>query len=163
MQKVNEAFRPFGWFDQHRTGSVSKQRAGGAIIIVNNRRHYIDSDHQYSLMSAAFNKLYGSLHSIEKAAATCREIEPPGAPGSQPVLYKTSRGWEHHVGSNGSDKNRVEACGLNLACSQQLFCGFHGQVRAGNSTVDNVPLPNTGPFDQPGVGSVNHLFQIAVG
>jgi hypothetical protein len=38
-----------------------------------------------------------------------------------------------------------------------------GQVGSGHIGVRNVAFPNTDPFEDPLVGSLDHLFQILVG
>src|SRR5262250_3044318 len=75
--KVQDAVVVFGGLENYGTGSVAKQNAGGAVGVIQNRRHHISADHQHLLVRARENKLRAHLQGVEKRRARRGKIESP--------------------------------------------------------------------------------------
>ena len=53
--------------------------------------------------------------------------------------------------------------GARPRCSKGLLSGFHCQIAGGNALIDDVPLADSGAFDDPLIGGFDHLLEIGVG
>src|SRR5258708_15095067 len=163
MQKINAA-QPFvGGYDQHRARAIAEDHAGGAVGVVDDRRHNVGANDQDFFMRARFHKLHSGLQRIDKTGAGRGDIETPGAFCAQLVLHQAGGGGEQHVGSYGSDKDRLHLAGGPAASSQRFFGGLGREVGGSHAFIHDVPLANAGSLDDPLVVGVNHLFEIGVG
>ena len=78
VQKVNESEGiVFRWFEQDRARSIAEDDAGGAVGVVDDRRHHVRADHQHFLMRSAGDKLRSCLQRVDKRRTSSRNIESP--------------------------------------------------------------------------------------
>ena len=68
----------FRCFHKHCTGSVAEEHAGGAILIVDERRHLVGTDDDNLLVASALNHRSGHIKRIKESAACCLKVESKG-------------------------------------------------------------------------------------
>src|SRR5882762_6164140 len=104
MRKIQNAFTVLGRLEEDGSSAIAEQDARGAILVVQNRTHYIAADHDHFPVRARAYKLCSNRKGISKTGTGCREIEAPGALGAQAVLHETGCGRKEHIrGDTGHD------------------------------------------------------------
>src|SRR6267154_2512538 len=108
MRKIQNAFAILGRLKENGSGAITEQDARGAILVVQNRTHYIASDHDHFSVRTGAYKLRSNCKGVCKTGAGCGQIEAPGTLGAQAVLHQTSSRGKEHVGRDASYDNQVD-------------------------------------------------------
>ena len=66
-----------GSFNEHSASAVAKEHAGSAVLVIDERRHFIGTDNNNFLVSAALYHRRSNVEAIEKSAASSLKVEEP--------------------------------------------------------------------------------------
>src|ERR1035438_6926019 len=163
---VNEVDQPdgviFGGFQNRRARTVPEDHAGGAVGVVDDRRHYVGANHEYARVYSAGNELRSHLHGVEKGRAGGGKIESPRSLRAQLVLHHAGCGRKKHVRGDRADNDEIDVGGSKAALRECFLGGFHGEVACGNAFLRDVALANADAGHDPLVVGVDHFFQVGI-
>ena len=100
---------------------------------------------------------------VSKTRARGAEIEPPRVLRADLRLDETRRARKHHVRRRGADDDEVDVGGGEAGTVNRLARGFGRKVRRRHAGIDNVPLANPRPLENPFIGRLDESFEIGVG
>ena len=150
-------------FQQDGSRAISKQDAGGAILIIQNGSHHVAADDQRFFLSAGAHKLGADRQGIEKSGTGRRKIESPRVRGAQIVLNQAGGCGEHHVRRDAGNHDQVDLRRGHVFAGQELACGSGGQVRRADALLGDVAFADAGALPNPGIVGVHQLLQIGIG
>src|SRR5208282_3777170 len=164
VQKVDETDGVvFGGLEQDRACSIAKDDAGGAVGVVDDRRHYVCSDDEHFLVGSGRNELRSRLQGINKRRTSAGEIESPDVLRAEFVLDKTRGRGKKHIGRNRPDDDRVEVGGRDAALVERFLGCFNRKIAGRNAFVDQMAFADAYALHDPLVVCVDKFFQIGVG
>src|SRR5690606_2884497 len=67
-----------GWLEQNRSCTVTKENAGGSVLIVHDCGHLIRTDYDYLFVCASLDKLRTELECIQKSGASGADVKAVG-------------------------------------------------------------------------------------
>src|SRR5690242_7636153 len=107
MKKVDET-EPLaiGGFDYDSPCSIAEDDAGGAIAVIDDRRHHIRANHKDALVRSSLDELSTCLECIQKAGASGGDIKSPRVLAAEFVLHHARGGGKKHVGSHSPNHDR---------------------------------------------------------
>ena len=163
MKSIRPTESSSAGFKDHSPGAVAKNNAGGAIGVVDDRRHNVGANHENSFMRARGDELRAGLHGIDKCGAGGGEVESPNPGRAQLVLHQAGGGGKKHIGRDGADDDGVDVVRREPALSQGFLRRLDREVAGGHSFFDNVPFANSDAGENPVIGGVDHFLQVGVG
>lgn len=164
MDEVNESFRIVDrGFEDRGASAIPKDHARGPIRVVDDRRHNIRADRQYSLLGSAGNQLRSDLYRVKKCRARCRKVESPRPLRPELVLHNTGRRREKHVGRYRPHDDYFDLSGIEPTLRQSFFRRRNRKVAGGNPFLDDVPFSNPNSRQDPFVVGIDHPFQVGIG
>src|SRR5579863_802405 len=84
-------------FKEYGAGAIAEQNTGVAVLVIDDRTHYVATYHQRFLVGSGPHELRAYRQRIHKSRTGSRKIETPGACCPNPALNETSRRREKHV------------------------------------------------------------------
>ena len=149
--------------DHHRAGAVTKKNAGVAIAVVDDCRHDLAADHQHPPRESRLDLGAGGLHGEDEATAGGADVVTPGIARTQLILNDTSRGGIHHVRGNGGHENQIDVVGCQTSVFESLAGGAQPMMGSRRARLDDPPLLDPRPLDDPLVVGLDHRFEVFVG
>ena len=134
-----------------------------SVLVVGDRRHDLGADKQDVARQTALAVGAGGLQGEDEAAAGCFDVVPPGVDRADLLLDDAGGRREGHVGRDGRHEDEVHVLDGQSGVGQGGVGGQRTVVRRGRARFHQAPFANTGPFDDPIVVGLDHLFQIGVG
>ncbi len=147
----------------HRAGAVAEDDAGRAILVVDDARHHVRADHQHVLVRAARHELARRRQRIGERGTGRAQVETPGVVRADLVLDQAGGAREHHVRRHRPADDHADVGRRQPRVGDRLNRRLLAQVRRRHARIDDVPLADAGPLQDPVVGGVDHLLEIGVG
>ena len=115
MLEIEDPFvRIGGRLDQHCAGSVSKQNARRAILVIEDRRHGVAADDHHFFVRARADKLRAHRERVRKSRACRGKVEAPRALRANAALHQARRCREKHVRRYARQNNEINFLGIGF-------------------------------------------------
>ena len=160
---VHDANGLLGGLDKHRSGSIAKQRARRAVLIVGHAGHLLGADHNHLLVHATAHIGGSTLQSNQKSGTGSLDVI-----GISLLLDATVVGnnrcsrRETIVGITGGAYEQVDVSRVGTRLLQQAIDGDDAHVARANGFLEHTALLDTHARGDPLIAGVNHLRQLLV-
>jgi hypothetical protein len=160
-----ENLRPAGLRgrDHDRAGAIAEDHAGRAILVVDDARHDVRADDEDVVVRAARHELARGRQRIGERRRGRAQIEPPRVVRADLVLDQARRARKHHVRRHRSDDHDADIPRRQPRGGDRLDRSLFPQVGRRDAGIDDMPLPDAGPLQDPVVGCFDHLLEIGIG
>ena len=149
---------------QHGSGTVAEERAGGTVGVVDDRRHLVGADDDDLLGSAGLDELGAGRKREEEARAGGRNVVGESVLASGLVGDEVARRGEEHVGRDGGADDDVDLHGIDAGLVQQVHHGPGAHVGGADAlALEDMARTDTGMGDDPLVVGIDHPAQFVVG
>ena len=163
-QRVHDAVAGVARLEQHRAGAVAEQHAGGAVGVVDDRRHLVGADHHDLARGAVGDELRGDGQRIEKARAGRLHVERADILDADHVADQVGGRRKLHVRRGGGADQQIDLARLGAGLLQQAAHGLRGHMRGAEPLAfEDVALLDAGALGDPGVAGVHHARQFRIG
>ena len=115
------------------------------------------------VVRAARHELARGRQRVGEGRARGAEIEAPRATRAELVLDEARRAREEHVGRDRTHDDDADVVGRQPRVRDRLARRLGAQIRRRDARIHDVPLADPRPLQDPLIGRVDHLLQIAVG
>ena len=149
---------------QHRAGAVAEQHAGGAVGVVDDRRHLVGADHHDLAEFPGLDELRGDGERIDEARARRLHVEAADVADADHVADQIGgRGKDEIRRRRGADQ-QVDVAGAVAVFAQQSAHRLGAHMRGAEPlALEDVALLDAGALGDPLVAGVDHLRQFGVG
>ena len=145
-----------GRLQDHRARAVAKYHAGGAIGVVDDRRHYVRSNHHDFFVGSGRDELRPGLQRINECGAGGGKIESPDSLCAQLVLHQAGGGGEKHVRRDRGHNDASSSEGSRPRWASARL-QLRSRVAGGDAFFHDVALANAGALHNP-VVRVSTIF-----
>ena len=147
----------------HCTGSVTEQYAGGPVLPVATAGNYLGGNNQNLGFRLQHQVSARGLQGVEKAGTGGLHVHACLTLDAELLLNGTGAGRDHGVRGKCTANDMRQLGGVHARIGQSHFGGFIGQVGSSLVVGDNMPFLDTGPGGDPLVGRIDNFFEISVG
>ena len=152
-----------GGLNEHGTGAVTEDGAGGAIGVIDDARHLVGADYDHFLVATALNHGRSHVHGEEETAACGLKVDAEGIFHAQTAYNDARRGGERIVGRGGSENQAFDLLRVGTGLFQQLLNGLARHVRCAQTLfVEDAALFDTDARHDPLVVGVDHTRKFFV-
>ncbi len=163
-QRVHDAVAVVVGLQQHRAGAVAEQHAGGAVGVVDDRRHLVGADHHDLARGAGGDELRADGQRIEKAGAGRLHVERTDVAHADHVADQIGGRRKLQVRRGGGADQKIDLGRIGAGLLEQAAHGFRRHVRGAEPLAfQDVAFLDAGALGDPGVAGVHHLGQLRIG
>ena len=149
---------------QHGRSTVAEERAGGAVGVVDDRRHLVGTHDDHLLARARLDVLGAGRQGEEEARAGGRYVVGEGVLAACLVGDQVTRRGEEHVGGDRGADHHVDLHRIDAGLVQQVLHGARSHVGGAHAVgLEDVTGLDAGVRGDPLVRGVDHTAQLVVG
>jgi hypothetical protein len=148
--------------DGHRARSVAEEHAGGAIAVVDDRRHFLGPHDQRVAVPPGSHEPVCDRQSVQPSSAGSADVERGRPVRSDARLSLAGRRREEMVGRGRREHDHVHVQRIHARRLQSPPAGLRREVGRVLALLAHPSLTNPRPGADPLVGRVDHLLQIRV-
>ncbi len=143
--------------EQHRAGAVAEQHAGGAVRVVDDRRHLVGADHHDLARLTGTDELRRDGQRIDEARTGRLHIEAADVADSHHVADDVGGGGKHEIRRRGRADQEIDVLRSRRGPLQQAAHRFSRHVRGAEPLPFQDPsLLDAGALGDPGVAGIDH-------
>ena len=147
-----------------RAGGVAEEDGDAALAEIDHRAHGVTPDDPDRLVVAAADQRVGDVEPVEKPATGRHQIERGRGNGAEGGRDAARVGGARHFRCDGGKDDQIELVCGHPCIFQRPLQGIAAEGEGPlTRLVDDAPLPNARPLDDPLIRGVEHLFEIVVG
>ena len=148
---------------QHGCRAVPEDRAGVAVFVVDDRRHFVGADHDHFFMRTGFDVFGSRVQCKQEAAAGCGQVEPERLFHPGLVTDQIGRRRKEHVGGDRCADHHFDIHRVGIGLFEQVEDGFFAHKRGAQPfSFQDVAGLDADTRHDPFVGCIDHLAQLDI-
>ena len=154
----------FARLDQNRARGIAEQHAGGAVGVIDDRRHLVGADHHDLAEFAGLDELRGDGERIDEAGARRLHVEAADVADADHVADQIGGRRKDQIRRRRRANQKLDVAGRGPGLAQQSAHCLGAHMRCAEPfALENVPFADAGALDDPLVAGIDHLGQFGVG
>ena len=162
-QRVDDAVL-FARLDEDRAGGVAEQHAGGAVGVVDDRRHLVGADHHDLAEFSGLDELRRDGERIDEAGARRLHVEAADVADADHVADQIGGRRKDQIRCRRGANQKLDVAGRSPGFAQQSAHRLGAHMRGAEPfALEDVAFADAGALDDPLVAGIDHLGQLGVG
>ena len=150
--------------EQHRARAVAEQNAGGAVGIVDDRRHLVRADHHHLARPPRADELHRDGQRVDEAGTGGLHVEAADVADADHVAQHVGGRRKHEIRRRGGADKKIDVARVGFCPLQEAAHRFRGHVRGAEPlALQDAPLLDAGPLGDPGIAGIDHARELVIG